>query len=100
MSRFGQARATIEVTDEQIEAIHAQLCTNLVLKGRALRLGDKVRLKSPSGLIDEVIIRHVDQHDGFYVASIIPEDVIPFDSWHTIRVLRAENDSLIRQMAS
>lgn len=90
--RITQPICKIQVSEQQMDDIHLKLCTSLVLTGKPLRQGDKVLLTSPSGLIEDVLVRHVQLHEGFYVASIISEDMVPFDSWHMIRRLRCEND--------
>ncbi len=107
VSRFiPRAKCRIQITDEQMSAIHEKRCTSLIIKQgeRPLREGDKLTLTCPMGYGDDVIIRHIESgslaiREGYAVISVIPEDMIPFDGWHLIRKLRVENDILKAEAA-
>jgi hypothetical protein len=80
-----------------MQAIHEKRCTTLIIKQgpKPLHVGDKLEVNSPMGLRDDVLVRHIETGGeaiapGYLVMSIIPEDMIPIDSWHLIRELRAE----------
>lgn len=92
-----QIRCRISVSDELMQAIHEKRCTTLIIKQgqKRLHVGDKLEINSPMGLRDDVLIRHIETESaaiqpGYCVLSIIPEDMIPIDSWHLIRELRGE----------
>lgn len=101
MSYAHRQKCRVQITDEQMNAIHEKRCTTLIVKNgkRPFYVGDKIEVNCAMGLRDDVIVRHIETDspavkNGYVVLSVIPEDLIPFNAWCVIRELRAENDQL------